>query len=40
MFALEAYKLTQNKIKDQPKIISVSLDNTMRVWDPVDLSAL
>lgn len=40
MFALEAYKLTENKIKDQPKIISVSLDNTMRVWDPTDLSPL
>lgn len=40
MFALEAYKLTENKIKDQPKIVSVSLDNSMRVWDPVDLSVL
>ena len=40
MFALEAYKLTENKIKDQAKIITVSLDNTMRVWDPTDLASL
>lgn len=40
MFSLEPYKLTENKIKDQAKIISVSLDNTMRVWDPTDLSPL
>jgi len=40
MFSLETYKLTENKIKDQAKIISVSLDNTMRVWDPTDLSPL
>ena len=40
MFSLQAYKLTENKIKDQPKIITVSLDNTMRVWDPTDLSPL
>lgn len=40
MFSLEAYKLTEHKIKDQAKVITVSLDNTMRVWDPVDLSPL
>lgn len=40
MFSLEAYKLTEKKIKDQAKIITVSLDNSMRVWDPTDLSAL
>lgn len=40
MFSLEAYKLTEHKIKDQPKVISVSLDNSLRVWDPTDLSPL
>lgn len=40
MFSLEAYKLTENKISDQPKIITASLDNTLRVWDPADLSPL
>ncbi len=40
MFSLQAYKLTQHKIKDQAKIITVSLDNSMRVWDPTDLTPL
>lgn len=40
MFSLEVNKLTENKIKDQAKIVTVALDNTMRVWDPSDLSCL
>lgn len=40
IYSLEAYRLTEKKVKDQVKIISVSLDNTMRVWDPNDLSCL
>jgi WD40 repeat protein len=37
---MEVQKLTDNKIKDQSKLVTVSLDNTMRVWDPTDLSCL
>ena len=40
LYSLEAYRLTEKKIKDQVKIVSVSLDNTMRVWDPTDLTCL
>jgi hypothetical protein len=40
MYALEPYKLTNHKIKDSPKLITISLDNTMRVWDPIDLICL
>lgn len=40
MFSLEAYKLTDRKIRDQPKLVTASLDNSLRVWDPTDLSPL
>ena len=40
LYSLEAYRLTDKKIKDQVKMISVSLDNTLRVWDPTDLTCL
>lgn len=40
IFALEPFKLTKQKIKDSPKLITVSLDNTMRVWDPQDLTCI
>ncbi len=40
MFSMEVQKLTENKINDQSKLVTVSLDNTMRVWDPTDLSCL
>lgn len=40
IFALEPYKITNQKIKDSPKLITISLDNTMRVWDPFDLVCL
>ena len=40
IYALEAYKLTDRKVRDQVKVISVSLDNTLRVWDPADLTCL
>lgn len=40
MFALEAYRITDKKVKDTAKIVTVSLDNSMRVWDPQDLSCI
>lgn len=40
MFALEAFRLTEGRVKDTPKIVSVGLDNSLRVWDPEDLSCL
>ena len=40
IYSLEAYKLTDRKVKDQVKIVSVSLDNSLRVWDPADLACL
>jgi hypothetical protein len=40
VFALEPYKITNKKVKDSPKLITVSLDNTMRIWDPQDLTCL
>ena len=40
IYGLEPYKITNHKVKDSPKLITVSLDNTMRVWDPIDLTCL
>lgn len=40
MFALEVGKLTEGKVNDMAKVVTVSLDNTMRVWDPTDLCCL
>ncbi len=37
---LEPSLLTNYKIRDPPKLVSVSLDNTMRVWDPKDFTQL
>ncbi|EGR30566.1 WD repeat protein, partial [Ichthyophthirius multifiliis] len=37
LYALIPYKLTDKKYKDTPKLISTSLDNTIRVWDPKDM---
>ena len=37
MFALEPFKVTNRKVKESPKLVTISLDNTMRVWDPSDL---
>jgi|JI6StandDraft_1071083.scaffolds.fasta_scaffold06094_5 hypothetical protein len=40
IYGLEPYKVTNQKVKDSPKLVTVSLDNTMRVWDPQDLTCL
>lgn len=40
IYGLEPYKVTNHKVKDSPKLVTVSLDNTMRVWDPQDLTCL
>ncbi len=40
MLPLETAQLTEEKIKSQAKVISISLDNSMRIWDPIDLSPL
>jgi hypothetical protein len=40
IYGLEPYKITNKKVKDSPKIVTVSLDNTMRIWDPQDLTCL
>ncbi|KAL4445096.1 hypothetical protein ABPG74_018824 [Tetrahymena malaccensis] len=37
LYALIPFKLTQKKYKESPKLISASLDNTIRVWDPKDM---
>ena len=40
LYCLEAYRLTEKKVRDQAKIVSISLDNSMRVWDANDLTCL
>lgn len=40
IIALEPEKITKGKIQDDPKIISCSLDNTIRFWDAKEMNTL
>lgn len=37
LYGLVPYKITQGRYKDTCQLISASIDNTIRVWDPKDM---